>query len=64
MHAIYAFLCLILDSLENSNDLRDEVFEMQPALITLFDRRNSEDLSAKESVKKHLWELHYADYGR
>ena len=41
----------------------DNEIEFQPALITLFNRRNSDELSAKESVKEHLWNLHFAEYG-
>ena len=40
------------------------MLEFQPALITLFNRRNSDELSAKESIKEHLWDIHFAEYGR
>ncbi len=42
----------------------EKVVEFQPALITLFNRRNSDELSAKESIKEHLWDIHFAEYGR
>ena len=40
------------------------VIEFQPALIKLFHRRGSNEISPQESVKEHLWSLHFADYGR
>ncbi|KAL8560078.1 hypothetical protein ACOMHN_041547 [Nucella lapillus] len=40
--------------------------EFQPALISIFNQRQSEDddLTPKEAVKEHLWDLHCAEYGR
>ncbi|XP_064601750.1 TBC1 domain family member 9B-like isoform X2 [Liolophura sinensis] len=54
-------------SLEQSKDIAGDIEgngEFQPALISLFCRRNSDELSAKESVKQHLWDVHFAEYGR
>ncbi|KAL3842336.1 hypothetical protein ACJMK2_020364 [Sinanodonta woodiana] len=36
----------------------------QPALVSLFNRRNSDELTAKEAIKEHLWEVHFSEYGR
>ncbi|XP_070566267.1 TBC1 domain family member 9-like isoform X3 [Ptychodera flava] len=38
--------------------------QLQPALIKLFHRRDSDDVSVKESVKEHLWSIHFSEYGR
>ncbi|XP_013413337.1 TBC1 domain family member 9 isoform X1 [Lingula anatina] len=40
--------------------------QFQPALGSLFSkRRNSQDeVMAKEKVKEHLWDVHFAEYGR
>ncbi|XP_077979306.1 TBC1 domain family member 9-like isoform X2 [Glandiceps talaboti] len=38
--------------------------QLQPALIKLFHRRDSDEISAKESVKEHLWSIHFSEYGR
>ena len=50
----------------------DEDFELMPALIKIFNRRHSDEIAAREtdsivareSVKEHLWALHFAEYGR
>lgn len=39
-------------------------FELQPALVSLFCRRDSDELSSRETVKEHLWNIHFAEYGR
>ncbi|WAR01695.1 TBCD9-like protein, partial [Mya arenaria] len=41
----------------------DEV-QFQPALVSLFCRRGSDELTAKESVKEHLWDVYFTEYGR
>lgn len=41
-----------------------ETFALQPALVTLFHRRASDDKTAKEAIKEHLWALHFDEYGR
>ncbi|XP_038052661.1 TBC1 domain family member 9-like isoform X2 [Patiria miniata] len=38
--------------------------QLQPALITVFNRRGSDEVSVKESVKKHLWDIHFKEFGR
>ncbi|XP_041366492.1 TBC1 domain family member 9-like [Gigantopelta aegis] len=38
--------------------------EFQPALISLFCRRDSDELSPKETVKQHLWDVHFSEFGR
>ncbi|XP_071477877.1 TBC1 domain family member 9-like [Diadema antillarum] len=39
-------------------------FQLQPALVKVFNRRGSDDISARESVKEHLWNMHFKEYGR
>ncbi|XP_060086343.1 TBC1 domain family member 9-like [Ylistrum balloti] len=39
-------------------------FDLQPALVKLFCRRDSDELSSRETVKEHLWNIHFAEYGR
>eukprot|EP00057_Strongylocentrotus_purpuratus_P019193 XP_011673667.1 PREDICTED: TBC1 domain family member 8-like [Strongylocentrotus purpuratus] len=39
-------------------------FQLQPALVKLFNRRGSDEISARESVKEHLWNMHFKEYGR
>lgn len=48
------------------NNSNVEIMSLQTALIEMpqFKRRNSNEISAKESVKEHLWMLHFAEYGR
>ncbi|XP_078333491.1 TBC1 domain family member 9-like isoform X2 [Crassostrea virginica] len=41
----------------------DEI-QFQPALVSVFHRRNSDELSARETVKEHLWNVHFSEYGR
>ncbi|XP_064634250.1 TBC1 domain family member 9B-like isoform X3 [Lineus longissimus] len=41
----------------------DEI-DFQPALISLFHRRDSDEVSAAETVKEHLWSVHFSEYGR
>ncbi|XP_071853495.1 TBC1 domain family member 9B-like isoform X3 [Apostichopus japonicus] len=48
-------------SSEDTGSLGDQ---FQPALVTLFNRRGSDEISAKESVKEHLWDDHFREYGR
>ncbi|XP_076450712.1 TBC1 domain family member 9-like isoform X2 [Babylonia areolata] len=39
--------------------------EFQPALISIFNQRMSEDeLTPREAAKEHLWDLHFAEFGR
>ncbi|KAL5007897.1 hypothetical protein ScPMuIL_016703 [Solemya velum] len=38
--------------------------QFQPALISLFCRRNSDEMSAKETVKEHLWNVHFTEFGK
>lgn len=33
-------------------------------MINLFHRRGSDEISPKESVTDHLWQLHFSEYGR
>ncbi|XP_076819069.1 TBC1 domain family member 9-like [Clavelina lepadiformis] len=46
------------------NDESNNVIELQPALATVFSRRDPNDIDAKETVKKHLWSIHFSEYGR
>ncbi|XP_036360730.1 TBC1 domain family member 9 isoform X4 [Octopus sinensis] len=39
-------------------------FPIQPALISLFNRRDSDELTNKESIKQHLWGIHFSEYGK
>lgn len=41
----------------------DEI-QFQPALVSVFHRRNSDELSARETIKEHLWKVHFSEYGR
>ena len=38
--------------------------EFQPAMITLFNSKNSDEMMAREAVKEHLWGVYFSDYGR
>ncbi|XP_046333198.2 TBC1 domain family member 9-like isoform X1 [Haliotis rufescens] len=38
--------------------------QFQPALISLFCRRDSDELSSRETVKQHLWDVYFSEYGR
>lgn len=39
--------------------------EFQPALISIFNQRHPEDeLTPREAAKEHLWDLHFAEFGR
>jgi len=38
--------------------------QFQSALIKLFHRRGSDEVSAKEAVKEHMWHLHFSEFGR
>ncbi|XP_061166989.1 TBC1 domain family member 9-like isoform X2 [Saccostrea echinata] len=46
-----------------SNSPADDI-QFQPALVSLFHRRHSDELSARETVKEHLWNVHFSEYGR
>ncbi|XP_033638788.1 TBC1 domain family member 9-like isoform X1 [Asterias rubens] len=49
----------------DTNDLSNSLsVQLQPALITLFNRRGSDEISVKESVKTHLWDIHFKEFGR
>ncbi|XP_053384071.1 TBC1 domain family member 9-like isoform X2 [Mercenaria mercenaria] len=41
-----------------------EEIQFQPALVSLFCRRGSDELTAKETVKEHLWDVYFSEYGR
>ena len=41
-----------------------ETVEFQPAMITLFNSKNSDEMMAREAVKEHLWGVYFSDYGR
>ncbi len=62
--AIFLNLFLNLNDMWFVEELNDDVIELQPALVKLFNRRTSDEVSAKESIKEHLWDLHFAEYGR
>lgn len=36
----------------------------QPPLTTVFSSTPADHVNAKETVKEHLWRLHFAEYGR
>ena len=36
----------------------------QPPLTTVFSSAPADHINAKETVKEHLWRLHFAEYGR
>ena len=39
--------------------------EFQPALISIFNKRHSEDeITPMEAAKEHLWDLHFSEFGR
>lgn len=42
----------------------DANIQFQPALVSLFNRRDSDELSAKETMKEHLWNVHFSEFGR
>jgi hypothetical protein len=60
IHAMY-WSCWYLSLFSQT---ASEPVEFQPALVTLFCRRNSDEMSAKEMVKEHLWNIHFTEYGR
>ena len=39
-------------------------FQLQPALVRVFNRRGSDDMPARETVKEQLWSMHFKEYGR
>ncbi|XP_052243499.1 TBC1 domain family member 9-like isoform X1 [Dreissena polymorpha] len=41
-----------------------EEVQFQPALVSLFCRRGSDELTAKETIKEHLWDVYFTEYGR
>ncbi|KAK6190175.1 hypothetical protein SNE40_002098 [Patella caerulea] len=49
---------------KSQSDDSEEQIKFQPALISLFCRRESDELSPKETVKMHLWDVHFAEYGK
>ncbi|XP_033751283.1 TBC1 domain family member 9-like [Pecten maximus] len=51
-------------SVNESTDKSGASFDLQPALVSLFCRRDSDELSSRETVKEHLWNIHFAEYGR
>ena len=55
----YFLIFIISFSLEGNSN-----FTMQPALISLFNRRDSDELTNKETIKQHLWNIHFAEYGK
>lgn len=43
----------------------EEPPSFQPPLTTVFNTNTGSDsVQAKESVREHLWRLHFAEYGR
>lgn len=48
----------------NKSDDSSSQIQFQPALIKIFCRRDSDEISAKETIKQHLWEVHFTEYGR
>ena len=42
----------------------DPTTQFQPALKSVFCPVNEDGIPVKESVKGHLWSLHFAEYGR
>ncbi|XP_072045709.1 TBC1 domain family member 9B-like [Amphiura filiformis] len=49
---------------EPSDPSASIALQLQPALVTLFNKQGSDTVSAKESVKEHLWDMHFKEYGR
>jgi len=41
-----------------------EMIKLQSALINVFHKRDVDNVPAKETIKEHLWSLHFAEYGR
>ena len=41
-----------------------EEFELQPALINVFHRRDSDEVTAKETMQEVEWQTHYSEYGK
>lgn len=41
-----------------------EEVQFQPALVSLFCRRGSDEVTAKETIKEHLWDVYFSEYGR
>eukprot|EP00794_Sanderia_malayensis_P016811 gene16811-18507_t len=55
---------MIPEYLENFAAGKDSRIPFQPALKKVFDSHSGKDISPKESVKEHIWNLHFAEYGR
>ncbi|KAK6973003.1 TBC1 domain family member 9B [Biomphalaria glabrata] len=53
---------------EEKNSDQDQDLEFQPALMGLFSIKEAEEMlpkdEAKEAAKEHLWDLHFAEFGR
>lgn len=50
----------------NSTDQEtsESSWKLQPALMTYFYKDDPTEINAKEAVKQHLWNIHFAEYGR
>eukprot|EP00111_Clytia_hemisphaerica_P005802 TCONS_00016792-protein len=45
-------------------DVNDQTTQFQPALKTVFCPVSEAGIPVKESVKEHLWSMHFSEYGR
>lgn len=46
------------------SDTAKQSKNFQPALKTVFCPVNESGIPVKESVKEHLWSMHFSEYGR
>nr|XP_039264646.1 TBC1 domain family member 9-like [Styela clava] len=49
---------------KDANGNKGAGVDLEPALATVFCRRNSEEIDPKELMKENLWSIHYQEYGR
>lgn len=55
---------MIPEYLENYTGESDKRIPFQQALKNVFPDGTRGEISPKESVKEHIWNLHFAEYGR
>ena len=62
---LFIFFCRVLpEDLEYFSRHNNEKIPFQPALKQVFHSDPKTEVSPKESVKEHIWNLHFAEYGR
>ncbi len=55
---------MIPEYLDNFALGNESSIPFQPALKKVFASEASKEVTPKQSVKEHIWDLHFAEYGR